>query len=52
MAAIQEAQASGRWKAPIVTTVEPIKNWSSAEDYHQKYLVKNPGGYTCHWLRP
>jgi peptide methionine sulfoxide reductase msrA/msrB len=52
VAAIKEAQASGRWKKPIVTTVEPIKNWSPAEDYHQKYLVKNPGGYTCHWLRP
>jgi methionine-S-sulfoxide reductase len=51
-AAIKEAQASGRWKNPIVTTIEPIKNWSPAEDYHQKYLVKNPGGYTCHWLRP
>lgn len=52
MTAIKEAQASGRWKKPIVTTVEPIKNWTPAEDYHQKYLVKNPGGYTCHWLRP
>jgi len=50
--AIKEAQASGRWKNPIVTTVEPIKNWSVAEDYHQDYLVKHPGGYTCHFLRP
>jgi peptide methionine sulfoxide reductase msrA/msrB len=52
LAAIKEAQASGRWKDPIVTTVEPIKNWSTAEDYHQNYLLKHPGGYTCHWLRP
>jgi hypothetical protein len=22
-----------------------------AEDYHQDYLQKNPGGYTCHYLR-
>ena len=22
-----------------------------AEDYHQDYLEKNPGGYTCHYLR-
>lgn len=52
LTAIQEAQASGRWKNPVVTTVEPVKNWSVAEGYHQDYLVKNPGGYTCHWLRP
>jgi methionine-S-sulfoxide reductase len=52
LAAIKEAQASGRWKDPIVTTIEPEKNWSVAEGYHQDYLVKNPGGYTCHWMRP
>jgi len=23
-----------------------------AEDYHQDYLKKHPGGYTCHFLRP
>jgi peptide methionine sulfoxide reductase msrA/msrB len=50
--AIAEVNKSGRWKDPIVTTIEPIKNWSDAEDYHQDYLKKNPGGYTCHWLRP
>ena len=22
-----------------------------AEDYHQKYLEKHPGGYSCHFLR-
>jgi len=50
--AIRVAQLSGRWQSRIVTTVEPIKNWSVAEAFHQDYLVKNPGGYTCHWLRP
>ncbi len=50
-AAIEAAGASGRWERPIVTTVEPVKNWSDAEEYHQDYLRKNPGGYTCHWLR-
>jgi peptide methionine sulfoxide reductase MsrA len=34
-----------------VTTVEPVRNWSVAEGYHQDYLRKNPGGYTCHFLR-
>ena len=32
---------------PIVTEIEPIENYVLAEDYHQDYLVKNPGGY-CH----
>ena len=27
--------------------VLPLKNFFSAEEYHQKYLEKNPGGY-CH----
>ena len=50
--AIAEVEASGKWSAPIVTTVEPVKNWSVDEDYHQDYLEKNVGGYTCHFLRP
>lgn len=50
-AAIESAGDGGRWKRPIVTTIEPVKNWSDAEEYHQDYLRKNPGGYTCHWLR-
>ncbi|MGI6092290.1 MAG: peptide-methionine (S)-S-oxide reductase MsrA [Veillonellaceae bacterium] len=32
---------------PIVVEVEPIKNFSAAENYHQDYLMKTPGGY-CH----
>lgn len=39
------------WEAPIVTTLEPLTTFWSAEDYHQKYLQKNPGGYTCHFER-
>ncbi|MBM4310309.1 MAG: bifunctional methionine sulfoxide reductase B/A protein [Deltaproteobacteria bacterium] len=49
--AIKEVEAARRWSAPIVTTVEPVRNWSVAEGYHQDYLKKNPGGYTCHFLR-
>ncbi len=51
LAAIRETEETGRWPAPIATTVEPVNNWSDAEEYHQDYLQKNPGGYTCHWLR-
>ncbi|MCA8913635.1 MAG: bifunctional methionine sulfoxide reductase B/A protein [Planctomycetes bacterium] len=50
--AIKEVSESGKWEDKIVTTIEPVKNWCSAEDYHQDYLQKHPNGYTCHWLRP
>jgi methionine-S-sulfoxide reductase len=43
--------ASGKWKRPITTSIEPASTWYSAESYHQDYLRKNPGGYTCHFLR-
>lgn len=43
--------ASGKWKKPVVTRVVPAGEWWPAEAYHQDYLVKNPGGYTCHYLR-
>ncbi len=32
---------------PIVTETVPLEHYFLAEDYHQKYLEKNPGGY-CH----
>ncbi len=28
------------WKDPIVTTIEPLKNYSRAEDYHQNYFQR------------
>lgn len=36
-----------RYHQPIAIEVRPLENFSPAEDYHQKYLDKNPGGY-CH----
>jgi peptide methionine sulfoxide reductase msrA/msrB len=38
---------SERYKKPIAIEVLPLKNFYPAEDYHQKYLDKNPSGY-CH----
>lgn len=32
---------------PILTEIEELKNFYDAEEYHQKYLEKNPNGY-CH----
>ena len=42
---------SGLWKAPLVTEIVPASTWYPAEGYHQDYLEKNPGGYTCHFMR-
>ena len=43
--------ASGKWRRPVVTEITTASIWYPAEGYHQKYLLKNPGGYTCHFLR-
>ena len=32
---------------PLAVELQPIQNFFPAEEYHQKYLEKNPGGY-CH----
>ncbi|MBP5452628.1 MAG: peptide-methionine (S)-S-oxide reductase MsrA, partial [Treponema sp.] len=32
---------------PLAVELEPLRNFFSAEEYHQDYLDKNPGGY-CH----
>lgn len=45
---IEIVNESERWDNPVVTTLEPQGRFWPAEDYHQKFLEKNPGGYTCH----
>ncbi len=42
---------SGKWKHPIVTQIVPAGAFTRAEEHHQKYLERNPGGYMCHYLR-
>ena len=41
------AQQQALLSHPIVVEVEPLRNFYTAEDYHQDYLDKNPDGY-CH----
>jgi methionine-S-sulfoxide reductase len=48
---IARIEAAGTWKRPITTSIEPASAWYSAEEYHQDYLQKHPGGYTCHFMR-
>ena len=38
---------SERLGAQIAVETEPLRNFFPAEEYHQKYLDKNPHGY-CH----
>lgn len=49
---IKEIDAAAFLDTPVVTEVVPASEFYEAEDYHQDYLEKNPGGYTCHFIRP
>jgi len=42
---------AGKWGAPVVTEITEAGPFTPAEGYHQDYLQKNPGGYTCHFMR-
>lgn len=48
---LKKVSQSGKWKNPIVTEILSAGSFYDAEEYHQKYLIKNPGGYTCHFIR-
>ena len=48
---IAMVDASKLYPDPVVTSLEPLIAFYKAEDYHQDYLRKNPGGYTCHYVR-
>ena len=41
------ARLQERLQEPVAVEAGPLINFYPAEDYHQKYLDKNPGGY-CH----
>ncbi|WP_312279097.1 peptide-methionine (R)-S-oxide reductase MsrB [Oscillibacter sp.] len=41
------ARLQSRFSESIAIEVLPLRNFSAAEEYHQEYLNKNPGGY-CH----
>ena len=41
------AKEQTKHEKPIAIEVEPLKQFYDAEEYHQDYLEKNPGGY-CH----
>ncbi|KWT64522.1 MULTISPECIES: peptide-methionine (S)-S-oxide reductase MsrA [unclassified Variovorax] len=49
---IADVDASGVWPGKVVTEVTPASDFWEAEPEHQDYLLKHPGGYTCHYVRP
>ena len=49
---IADVEASELWPGKVVTEVVPAGDFWEAEPEHQDYLLHNPGGYTCHFIRP
>ena len=43
--AAYESALKGRGYGPVTTEIKPAGEFYYAEDYHQQYLAKNPGGY-------
>ncbi len=44
---VKEVSASGAWNNPVVTEITRAGTFWPAEEYHQRYLEKNGGGF-CH----
>ena len=49
---IADVDASGLWPGPVVTELREAGDFWEAEPEHQDYLLRNIGGYTCHFPRP
>ncbi len=48
-----ELNKSGAWNKPVVTAIEPFKNFYAAENYHQNYYNNNPRQMYCQYvIRP
>ena len=52
LATIEEIEASGLWPGPVLSEINPEEPFWEAEPEHQKYLVRHPRGYSCHFARP
>jgi peptide-methionine (S)-S-oxide reductase len=44
---IAEMSAAQIWHAPVVTQIEPLKEFYPAEEYHQNYFRRNPYQAYC-----
>ena len=46
----RDLNKSGAWSNPVITGIEPLKNYYDAEDYHQNYYNSNPGQLYCRYV--
>ncbi len=46
----QKLAGSGKFQKPIVTEILPATPFYPAEEYHQKYYVKNPREYKAYYV--
>jgi len=44
---IAELNASGTYRSPVVTEVQPLEKYAAAEDYHQDFFARNPNQGYC-----
>jgi len=44
---LKRTDSSDLWEDPIVTEVQPVSNYSRAENYHQNYYANNPNAGYC-----
>lgn len=44
---VEDLTKSGRYRRPIVTQIEPAREFYDAEEYHQQYFTRHKG-YSCH----
>ena len=49
---IKELTEAGNFRSPIVTTLEPLTEFYSAEEYHQDYFANNPYQPYCQYTIP
>jgi len=49
----EELSKSGAWDKPVVTAIEPFKNFYPSENYHHDYYNNNPNqGYCRYVIQP
>jgi len=48
---ISEVNSLKTFPSAVVTQVETLEKFYLAEEFHQDYLIKNPNGYNCHYIR-
>ena len=50
-AALTLLSGSAMAQTILTANIEPATTWVRAEEYHQDYLKKHPGGYNDHYQR-